>query len=126
MSAVLPTGMSPVPVLSTSRSPPRAAWGPISTFTPLMHRGCLGGPGDHELHVSSVAFKRKSCHWKLIDNPFPATLHPDSCLAVVIRYKATEKYPRSCDVVLTSDDPATPVRFWKSWQPRSGATARLR
>jgi hypothetical protein len=66
--------------------------------------------GDCKLHVSSVAFKRKSRHWKLINNPFPATLHPGSCLAVVIRYKATEKFPRSCDLVITSDDPTTPVK----------------
>ena len=36
--------------------------------------------GDCKLHVSSVAFKRKSKHWRLINNPFPATLHPGSCL----------------------------------------------
>jgi hypothetical protein len=66
--------------------------------------------GDCKLHVSSVAFKRKNRHWKLINNPFPATLHPGSCLAVVIRYKATEKFPRSCDLVITSDDPTTPVK----------------
>jgi Pro-kumamolisin, activation domain len=66
--------------------------------------------GDCKLHVSSVAFKRKNRHWKLINNPFPATLHPGSCLAVVIRYKATEKFPRACELVITSDDPTTPVK----------------
>jgi hypothetical protein len=66
--------------------------------------------GDCKLVVSSVAFKRKSRHWKLINNPFPATLHPGSCLSVAVLYKATEKYPRSCDLIVTSDDPATPVR----------------
>ncbi|HYM03215.1 MAG TPA: choice-of-anchor D domain-containing protein, partial [Stellaceae bacterium] len=66
--------------------------------------------GDCKLHVSSVHFKRKNRHWKLINNPFPATLHPGSCLAVVIRYKATEKFPHSCDLVIDSDDPTTPVK----------------
>jgi hypothetical protein len=66
--------------------------------------------GDCELHVASVAFKRKSKHWKLINNPFPATLHPGSCLAVVIRYKATEKYPHACEIVIISDDPTTPIK----------------
>ena len=66
--------------------------------------------GDCKLHVKSVAFKHKSPHWKLINNPFPATLHPGSSLNVVIRYKATERYPRSCDLVITSDDPALPVK----------------
>jgi hypothetical protein len=66
--------------------------------------------GDCKLHVSSVAFKRKSRYWKLINNPFPATLHPGSCLSVVIRYKAGEKCPRPCELVISSDDPATPVK----------------
>ena len=66
--------------------------------------------GDCNLHVSSVAFKRKSRHWKLINNPFPAVLRPGSCLSVVIRYKATEKCPRSCELVIKSDDPHTPIK----------------
>ena len=66
--------------------------------------------GDCGLQVTSLGFKRKSHHWKLIHNPFPATLHPGSCLDVVIRYKATEKCPRSCELVIESDDPVTPVK----------------
>jgi hypothetical protein len=67
--------------------------------------------GDCELNVSSVAFKRKSSHWKLLNNPFPATLQPGSCLSLTIRYKATEKhYSRCCELVITSDDPAVPVK----------------
>jgi kumamolisin len=67
--------------------------------------------GECQLHVSSVAFRHDNPHWKLVNNPFPATLHPGSCLSVVIRYHATEKFPRSCDLVITSDDPATPVKI---------------
>jgi hypothetical protein len=66
--------------------------------------------GDCSLHVTSVAFKRKSRHWKLINNPFPATLHSGSCLGVVIRYKATEKCPVCCELVIKSDDPADPIK----------------
>lgn len=67
--------------------------------------------GDCKLYVASVAFKRKSRHWKLINNPFPATLMPGSCLSVLIRYKATEKCPRCCELVITSNDPETPVKM---------------
>ena len=67
--------------------------------------------GDCSLHVTSVRFKRKSHHWKLLHNPFPATLHAGSCLNVVIRYKATEKCPRSCELIIESDDPNTPVKI---------------
>jgi len=66
--------------------------------------------GDCNLRVTSVAFKRKSRYWKLINNPFPATLHPGSCLSVVIRYKATERCPVACELVIMSDDPLTPVK----------------
>jgi hypothetical protein len=66
--------------------------------------------GDCSLHVTSVAFKRKSHYWKLINNPFPATLHPGSCLGVVIRYLATQKCPVCCELVITSDDPMTPIK----------------
>ena len=65
--------------------------------------------------LSAQRFERRfqniqNRHWKLINNPFPATLHPGSCLSVVIRYKATEKCPRSCDLIILSDDPLTPVK----------------
>jgi hypothetical protein len=66
--------------------------------------------GECHLHVSSVKLKRRSRHWKLVNNPFPATLHPGSCLNLVIRYKATEQCPRSQDLIITSDDPVTPVQ----------------
>lgn len=66
--------------------------------------------GDCRLHVTDVAFRHDNPHWKLVNNPFPATLKPGSCLSVVVRYHATEKFPRSCDLVITSDDPATPVK----------------
>jgi kumamolisin len=66
--------------------------------------------GDCQLHVTGVAFRHDNPHWKLINNPFPAALKPGSCLSVVISYHATEKFPRSCDLVITSDDPATPVK----------------
>lgn len=66
--------------------------------------------GECPLHVTSVAFKRKNPHWKLINNPFPATLPPGACLGLVIRYKATEKCPIACELVITSDDPTMPVK----------------
>ena len=67
--------------------------------------------GDCKLHVMSVAFKRKTKHWRLVNNPFPATLQPGSCLNLVIRYKADERCPRCCEVVITTDDPKTPVKI---------------
>jgi photosystem II stability/assembly factor-like uncharacterized protein len=66
--------------------------------------------GDCALHVTKVAFEREHHHWRLAHNPFPASLHPGSCLNVTIRYLATQKEPRCCELVIKSDDPLTPVK----------------
>jgi hypothetical protein len=65
--------------------------------------------GDCKLYVSSVAFSRKRRHFKLINNPFPAKLHPGSCLGVVIEYRANCE-PECCELVIHSDDPHEPVK----------------
>jgi len=70
----------------------------------------IANVGDCELHVSDVAFKHPAKAWKLVNNAFPATLHPGASLAVVIRYHAIERYARARELVITSDDPQTPVR----------------
>jgi photosystem II stability/assembly factor-like uncharacterized protein len=65
--------------------------------------------GDCDLHVTKVAFKHENRHWHLVHNPFPATLHRGSCLNVVIRYKATQRDPHPCNLLIISDDPMKPV-----------------
>ena len=128
-----PTGFGPKAgtITITSDDPAGAKNVPVSGNVPsgkLVVTGstCIGGVkacclgertisicnvGDCKLNVTSVAFKRKSKHWKLINNPFPAMLLPGSCLSVLIRYKATEKCPRCCELVITTDDPETPVKI---------------
>jgi hypothetical protein len=66
--------------------------------------------GDCALHVKSVAFEPKNKHWKLVNNPFPAKLAPGSCLGLVVRYKATEKYAILTQLVITTDDPTMTVK----------------
>jgi hypothetical protein len=85
-------------------------FGPVPACCRVERTIAICNVGDCKLEVSSVSFKRKSRHWKLVNNPFPAALHPGSCLSVVIRYIATEKLPRSCDLVIVSDDPTEPVK----------------
>ncbi|HEX4038831.1 MAG TPA: choice-of-anchor D domain-containing protein [Acidobacteriaceae bacterium] len=65
--------------------------------------------GDCKLRVTSVEFSRKRRNFRLINNPFPATLHPGSCLCVVIEYRASCE-PECCELVIKSDDPTDPVR----------------
>jgi len=67
--------------------------------------------GDCSLNVTSVHFKRKSRHWKLLHNPFPEKLRPGAFLPVVIQYHATERCSRICELVIESDDPEKPVRY---------------
>ena len=67
--------------------------------------------GDCALGITSVRFRRKSRHWRLLNNPFPAKLRAGSCLPVVIQYRANEKCSRFCELVIESDDPVTPVKF---------------
>jgi len=66
--------------------------------------------GECDLHVTKVAFSRKRRHFRLINNPFPETLRPGSCLNVVIQYKGSCD-PECCELVITSDDPITPIRI---------------
>ena len=70
----------------------------------------IANVGDCKLLVSGVAFKHPAKPWKLVNNAFPATLHPGASLAVVITYHAIERYARVRELVITSDDPHAPVR----------------
>lgn len=66
--------------------------------------------GHCQLEVFSAKLKRKNRYWKLVNNPFPALLRPGSCLSLVLRYIATEKCPRSQELIIHSNDPSTPVK----------------
>jgi len=101
------TGDVPAGKLAVTGSP---AFGGVPACCCAERTVSICNVGDCDLHVTSVAFKRKNRHWKLVNNPFPATLHPGSCLGLVLLYKATEKCPRACELVIKSDDPATPVK----------------
>jgi photosystem II stability/assembly factor-like uncharacterized protein len=67
--------------------------------------------GDCALSVTSVHFRRRSRRWKLLNNPFPATVRPGSCLPIVIQYRANERCPHACELVIESDDPVTPIKY---------------
>jgi hypothetical protein len=108
---------SPISVKVSGDAPPgKLTVGGSTTFGGVTACCCadrtvsICNTGDCALHVTSVRFKRKSRHWKLLNNPFPAKLRPGSCLPVVIQYHAGEKCPRPCELVIESDDPVTPVK----------------
>ena len=68
---------------------------------------CNTGPCD--LHVTSVAFEPPCADFTLIGNPFPATVSHDSCLDVTIRFTPTSPGPKSCTLVIRTDDPDSPL-----------------
>jgi hypothetical protein len=48
--------------------------------------------------------------FKIVGNPFPATVRPGSCLGVLIRFTPTCGGPKCCELVIESDDPTTPEK----------------
>jgi hypothetical protein len=65
--------------------------------------------GNADLHVSSIAFS-PDCHdFTLVNNPFPATVSPDSCLNQTILFTPTSCGAKSCTLVIHTDDPNNPT-----------------
>ncbi len=65
--------------------------------------------GKCNLAVTGVAFGPACPDFSIINNPFPATVSPDSCVNLVIRFTPTSAGPKSCTLVITSDDPDASV-----------------
>jgi hypothetical protein len=59
--------------------------------------------------VTSVAFEPPCADFTLINTPVPAPVSPDSCESVVIRFTPTSVGPKSCTLVIRSDDPDSGV-----------------
>jgi hypothetical protein len=65
--------------------------------------------GKCNLNVLSAAFNPACADFTLVNNPFPAPVSPDSCLDLVIRFTPTSAGPKSCTLVIMTDDPDTPI-----------------
>ncbi len=48
-------------------------------------------------------------NFRIVTNPFPATVHPGSCLGVLIEYLPTCDSAACCELAIESDDPNSPV-----------------
>jgi putative hemolysin len=64
--------------------------------------------GACNLEVSSASVD--CADFTLMNNPFPATVSPDSCLDLVVAFTPTSAGPKSCVLTINSDDPDTPVK----------------
>ncbi|RLW51628.1 MAG: hypothetical protein B6D69_08065, partial [gamma proteobacterium symbiont of Stewartia floridana] len=85
----------------------------------------LANVGHCPLNVANVGLARQSKYWKLVNNPFPATLQPGASLDLLIRYKAEEKCPRAQGLVIKSDDPESrkltlDLLAYTVWEKTSG------
>jgi hypothetical protein len=71
--------------------------------------GCGCGRG-HEHHGHKHEHECDQCcaTFKIVTNPFPATVHPGSCLGVLLRFVPTCAGPACCELVIASDDPTNP------------------
>ena len=67
--------------------------------------------GGCTIKVSEATFKRPLPAFRLINNPFPATLRPGACLPVVVAYRAEEREPIPCTLLIKSNDTAQPVVY---------------
>lgn len=53
---------------------------------------------------------QKCLSFRILANPFPATVHPGSCLGVLLEYVPTCDSSACCELVIESDDPDLPQR----------------
>jgi kumamolisin len=101
------SGIAPHGRLSITGS---TLFGGVKSCTRAQHVINVCNTGECDLHVSHFGFRHRRRCYRLINNPFPATLRPGSCLGVVVQYRADEKIARGCELVIRSDDPQHPVR----------------
>jgi Pro-kumamolisin, activation domain len=87
-----------------------AVFGGVRCCTQAQRTLWLCNTGDCALSVSKVAFKHHHHALRLVNDPFPAILHAGSCLPVVVEYRAKEREPVLCELVIQSDDPTDSVK----------------
>jgi photosystem II stability/assembly factor-like uncharacterized protein len=68
------------------------------------------GHGGHHGHSTGHGCRcdQKCLNFRILTNPFPATVHPGSCLGVLIEYVPTCDSAACCELVIESDDPTVP------------------
>lgn len=64
--------------------------------------------GACSLNVTSVALSAGCTDFTLVNSPFPALVSSNSCLGVTVRFTPTSAGIKSCNLVVTDNDPTTP------------------
>jgi hypothetical protein len=84
---------------------------PPSRCEKIAHCGCgcdCDCHDDHGKYEKVPCSDQKCLNFKIITNPFPARLHPGSCLNVLIKYVPTCNNSACCELLIESDDPDNP------------------
>ena len=69
------------------------------------------GHDEHEDHEHGHRRNDQCCsNFRIVTNPFPATLHPGSCLGVLIEFIPTCDTAACCELIVECDDPDHPSR----------------
>lgn len=75
--------------------------------------GCSRPCGCHDEHEEHDEHRRNDqccSNFRIVTNPFPATLHPGSCLGVLIEFVPTCDTAACCELIVECDDPEHPSR----------------
>jgi hypothetical protein len=122
------SGIAPPPILRVTGT---TYFGPVDLGLRAHQTLSICNVGPCDLHVTRVGFTPQPCcpehdgcsepervehppndqrctDFCLVNNPFPATVKPGSCLGVLIQYTPTCDGARCCELVIESDDPVTP------------------
>jgi hypothetical protein len=67
--------------------------------------GCGCGHGHKHGHEHGHDCDQCCATFRIVSNPFPATVKAGSCLGVLIRFTPTCAGPQCCELVIESDDP---------------------
>jgi hypothetical protein len=106
-ASIAVSGTAPAGVLAVTGS---AIFGGVRCCTSEQKTIWLNNTGCCCLQVSRVELRHRHHAFRLINDPFPATLGPGASLAVVIEYRAEERESWPCELVVHSNDPAEPVK----------------
>jgi hypothetical protein len=88
-----------------------SVFGGVKCGTSEQRTVSLCNTGDCDLLVAEVVLQHGHPGFRLINDPAPVTVHPGACLAVVIEYRAIEREPHPCQLLIKSDDPSEPVKL---------------
>ena len=84
-------------------------FGDMCAGTNLAQTVSVCNVGNSNLSVTGAAFNPSCSDFTLVNNPFPAIVSHDSCVDVAIRFTPTSAGPKSCNLVISSNDPDTPT-----------------